>query len=328
MVKNNISNKILYWYDNNKRDLPWRKPKSKKQSQYYTLVSEIMLQQTQVNTVIPYFKNFISQLPNFNKLSKVPDRKLLKMWEGLGYYSRAKNLRKSAKIIVNHFNNKLPDSFENLKKLPGVGDYTSKAILALEFNKKVIPIDGNIERLIKRIFLLKNFDEISKQNLIIKSSFFGESKRQRDYVQALMELGALTCKPREPLCNSCPINNYCMSYKFKDFDLIKKIKKIKTKYFKANIYMQRDKMFLIKNKKFNFLKNHLIFPMIEIKELEYKSSLKKKTNIKISNIDMKILINKTNNIPPKKGIVIKSNNISSEVLPSFTKKIFRLALSQ
>lgn len=328
MVKNNISNKILYWYDNNKRDLPWRKPKSKKQSQYYTLVSEIMLQQTQVNTVIPYFKNFISQLPNFNKLSKVPDRKLLKMWEGLGYYSRAKNLRKSAKIIVNHFNNKLPDSFENLKKLPGVGDYTSKAILALEFNKKVIPIDGNIERLIKRIFLLKNFDEISKQNLIIKSSFFGESKRQRDYVQALMELGALTCKPREPLCNSCPINNYCMSYKFKDFNLLKKIKKTKTKYFKANIYMQRDKMFLIKNKKFNFLKNHLIFPMIEIKELEYKSSLKKKTNIKISNIDMKILINKTNNIPPKKGIVIKSNNISSEVLPSFTKKIFRLALSQ
>ena len=142
MNNGKISDKILHWYDYNKRDLPWRNPKNKKQSEYYTLVSEIMLQQTQVSTVIPFFKRFTNELPNLKKLSKVNNQKLLKLWEGLGYYSRAKNLKKTSKILISKFEGNLPNKIEDLKKLPGIGDYTSKAILALEFNEKTIPIDG------------------------------------------------------------------------------------------------------------------------------------------------------------------------------------------
>ena len=329
MATLNISNKILNWYDNNKRDLPWRHPKSKEQSHYYTLISEFMLQQTQVKTVIPYFKKFVYEIPNINSLSKVDDRKLLKLWEGLGYYSRAKNLKRTAKLILKRKKKHLlPDTLKDLKELPGIGDYTSKAILALEYNRKVIPLDGNIERLIKRIFYLRKINEIKKENLMLKTHLLGYSSRQRDYVQALMEFGSLICKPSDPLCNNCPINNKCASFKLKDFKILKKIKSNKVKYFKADIYCGKEKTFLIKNNKFNFLKNLLIFPMNEIKAIEYNSSKSKKFQIKISNMNMKILINKNNKIPNKKGTIVNYNKIDNAIIPSFTKKIFDVALSQ
>ncbi len=328
MNKINISNKILDWYDNNKRDLPWRKPKSKKQSHYFTLVSEVMLQQTQVKTVIPFFKRFVGKIPNIKKLAKIEEKKLLKLWEGLGYYSRAKNLRKSAKLILKNKNCLLPDNITELKKLPGIGEYTSRAILALEFNIKTIPIDANIERLIKRVLLLKKNHELEKKNLITKSNFFGYSYRQRDYVQALMELGALVCKPIDPLCGNCPISDKCKSFKNSDFKIIKKSKKNKIKYFKADIYLKKNKILLIRNQKFNFLRDLLILPMKEIREKDYKHSLKQKTQIKMSNMDMKILINKNKKIPHKKGKFINYKNKTDVVLPSFTKKLFRVALNK
>ena len=164
MTRQNIPNKILNWYDNNKRDLPWRKKVSGTRKEYFTLVSEFMLQQTQVKTVIPYFENFISKIPDLKILSTVSDAKLMKCWEGLGYYSRARNLKKSAKYIINEFNGQLPNNEDDLKSLPGVGDYTSKAIMAIAFNKKIIPLDGNVERILKRVFYLKKQKEISKEN--------------------------------------------------------------------------------------------------------------------------------------------------------------------
>ena len=328
MVTLNISNKILNWYDNNKRDLPWRHPKSKEQSHYYTLISEFMLQQTQVKTVIPYFKKFVYEIPNIKSLSKADDRKLLKLWEGLGYYSRAKNLKRTAKLILKRKKYLLPDTLKDLKELPGIGDYTSRAILALEYNQKVIPLDGNIERLIKRIFYLRKINEIKKENLMLKTHLLGCSYRQRDYVQALMELGSLICKPFDPLCNNCPISNKCASFKLKDFRILKKIKSNKVKYFRADIYCNKEKTFLIKNNKFNFLKNLLIFPMNEIEAIEYNSSKNKKFQIKISNMNMKILININNKIPDKKGTIVNYKKIGNAIIPSFTKKIFDVALSQ
>ena len=152
MGKQNISKKILHWYDNNKRILPWRKHVTKKQKQYFTLVSEFMLQQTQVKTVIPYFENFIKKIPNLNKLSKVNDAKLMKCWEGLGYYSRAINLKKTSRKIISDFGGSLPSNIEDLKILPGIGAYTSRAIMAIAFNKPIIPLDGNVERILKRVF--------------------------------------------------------------------------------------------------------------------------------------------------------------------------------
>jgi len=141
MIESMISKKILKWYDFNKRDLPWRKKCSKSKKEYHTLISEFMLQQTQVATVIPYFNRFIKILPTIEKLSKVDNSKLFKLWEGLGYYSRARNLKKTAQVIVKKHNKKIPNNFEDLLSLPGIGNYTASAILSIGFNKPYIPLD-------------------------------------------------------------------------------------------------------------------------------------------------------------------------------------------
>ena len=219
-----ITNKILNWYDIHKRSLPWRKKTSLKKKQYYTLVSEFMLQQTQVATVIPYFNRFIKNIPDIETLANFDNLKLLKFWEGLGYYSRVRNLKKSAQIIIENFNKKLPSDFLELKSLPGIGDYTASAISAIAFNKPLIPLDGNIERVLKRYLYLKKDSQIQKENLIKQKKIFGISKRSGDYAQALMELGALICKPKNPICIQCPISKKCISFIKKDFSLTKVIK--------------------------------------------------------------------------------------------------------
>ena len=220
-----ITNKILNWYDINKRSLPWRKKTSSKKKQYYTLVSEFMLQQTQVVTVIPYFNRFIKNIPDLETLASFENRKLIKLWEGLGYYSRVRNLKKAAQMVIKDFNKTLPDNIIDLKSLPGIGDYTASAIMAIAFNKPVIPLDGNIERVLKRYLYLKNENQIQKDNLTKQKKIFGTSLRSSDYAQALMELGALICKPINPYCERCPISGKCKSYKKKDFVLTKFKKK-------------------------------------------------------------------------------------------------------
>ena len=195
MTNQNIPKKILYWYDNNKRALPWRKKVSKKKQEYFTLVSEFMLQQTQVKTVIPYFEKFIKEFPNLKSLAKSSDHKILKNWEGLGYYSRARNLKKTAIKLLKDYKGELPEDIETLKSLPGIGEYTSRSILAIAHNKPYIPMDGNVERILKRVFLLKTDYEISKENLNKKKSFFGFSKRSSDYAQPIRKKGALIGKP-------------------------------------------------------------------------------------------------------------------------------------
>ena len=324
MKKQNIPKKILYWYDNNKRKLPWRKHVSKKQKQYFTLVSEFMLQQTQVKTVIPYFNNFVEKIPNIETLAKVRNRKLMKCWEGLGYYSRARNLKKTAQKVISNLKGNLPSSIEELKKLPGIGDYTSQAISAIAFNKAIIPLDGNVERVLKRVLYLKKEKEITKENLNYEKSFFGVSKRCSDYAQAIMEIGALICKPSNPVCLKCPISDYCVSFKKNDFQIKSKNKFHKVKYFEAKIYKNKDKYLLIKNNKFNFLINLPIFPMKEVKKDKFKSSLNSKININMSNMKMKIILNKKDKLPKiKNSFLLNKNNIQTIILPSFTKKIFK-----
>ena len=323
MNDKNIPKKILYWYDNNKRFLPWRKKVSLKKREYYTLVSEFMLQQTQVKTVIPYFDNFIKKIPNINSLAKVKNETLMRYWEGLGYYSRARNLKKSAIKILKEYNGRLPSTIEELKALPGIGDYTSRAIMAIAFNKKIIPLDGNVERILKRVFYLRKADEISKEYLNNKIFFFGSSNRASDYAQAIMEIGALVCKPNNPLCIKCPISLNCVSFKKNDFMIKTKNKFKKTKYFEAKIYQNNDQYLLVKNHKFNFLKNMPIFPMNEVEEKKYKYSNSKKINIKLSNMDMKIILNKVDRLPNiKNKILLDRAHTKSIILPSFTKKIF------
>ena len=314
-----ITKKILKWYDLNKRSLPWRKKLSPQKKQYYTLVSEFMLQQTQVVTVIPYFNKFIKNLHSINKLANVKEKKLIKFWEGLGYYSRAKNLKKAAKIIVKKFQGKLPNNFDDLVSLPGVGNYTASAILAIAFNKPFIPLDGNIERVLKRYLYLKKDKEIQKDYLSRKKSIFGVSSRSDDYAQALMELGALICKPKKPSCYQCPISDNCISYKKKDFDLVMKIKKNINKYFVLKVYKKNNKYLLIKNTKFNFLKNLKIFPM---EELSKPKNFDENLNFKMSNMNMNIKIQYVkDNQKFSSSCWVDKKKLNNYMLPSFTKKV-------
>ena len=316
-----VTKKILKWYDLNKRSLPWRKNVSLEKRQYYTLVSEFMLQQTQVATVIPYFNRFIKNVPSLKILAKVQNKKLIKLWEGLGYYSRARNLKKTAQVIIKNFKGKLPDNFENLISLPGIGNYTASAILAIAFNKPYIPLDGNIERVLKRYLYLKKDKEIQKNNLIQKKSIFGISSRSSDYAQALMELGALICKPNNPLCYQCPISKNCKSYKKKDFNLTKNIKKNKDKYFILKVYKKNQRYLLIKNTKFNFLKNLTIFPM---EELSNPKNFNENLNFKMSNMNMNIKIQYSkNNRRLPSSYWVDQKKIKNYMLPTFTKKIVK-----
>ena len=316
-----ITKKILKWYDLNKRSLPWRKNVSLKKKQYFTLVSEFMLQQTQVVTVIPYFNRFIKNIPDLKSLSKVPNKKLIKLWEGLGYYSRAQNLKKTAQILTKTFKGRLPSSFEDLKSLPGIGNYTASAILAIAFNKNYIPLDGNIERVLKRYLYLKKDKEIQKNNLIKKKSIFGSSSRSSDYAQALMELGALICKPTNPLCNQCPISKNCKSLQKKDFDLTKNTKKNIDKYFLLKVYKKNQRYLLIRNTKFNFLKNLAIFPM---EELSKSKNFNENLNLKMSNMNMNIKIKYFKNIGKfRSPYWVDEEKLDNYILPSFTKKIVK-----
>ena len=282
-----------------------------------------MLQQTQVKTVIPYFINFIDKIPNLNSLAKVNNNLLMRCWEGLGYYSRVRNLKKTAIKILKDYKGRLPNTIDKLKSLPGIGDYTSRAIMAIAFNEKIIPLDGNVERILKRVFYLRKENEITKEYLNSKKYFFGTSNRSSDYAQAIMEIGALVCKPINPLCLQCPISKNCISFKNKDFEIKTKNKFNKIKYFEAKIYEKNNKYLLIKNEKFNFLKNMPIFPMKEVEEKKYKFSNNKKISIKLSNMDMKIILNKIDKLPNLTNkILLEKDNSKSKILPSFTKKIF------
>ena len=316
-----ISKKILNWYDLNKRSLPWRNDVSSVKKQYYTLVSEFMLQQTQVSTVIPYFNKFIKDIPNLKILAKVNNKKLIKLWEGLGYYSRVRNLKKTAQFIIKNYNGKLPSNFEDLLTLPGIGNYTASAISAIAFNKPYIPLDGNIERVLKRYLYLKKDNEIQKNNLIKKKSIFGLSLRSNDYAQALMELGALICKPTKPLCNQCPISKKCKSLQKMDFELRKNNKKNIDKYFLLKVYKKDQRYLLIKNTKFNFLKNLKIFPM---EELSKPKNFNENLNFKMSNMNMNIKIEYLKNSRKfQSPHWVDEKKLENYMLPSFTKKIVK-----
>lgn len=204
-----LSASLLEWFDKNKRELPFRKNRN-----LYTIwISEVMLQQTKVDTVIPYFNSWIKKFPNINAVAQASEESILKSWEGLGYYSRCRNLHKAAKIIVNDYGSKIPVDWDNFRSLPGVGDYTAGAVLSIAFNKNYVAIDGNVKRVISRIIGRK---KLSKYNLnYIKSFLLKNMDRNRagDFNEAVMELGACICLPRSPKCKRCPIKSFCSGYK-------------------------------------------------------------------------------------------------------------------
>tara|TARA_B100000579_G_C22789776_1_gene833838 strand:- start:68 stop:1087 length:1020 start_codon:yes stop_codon:yes gene_type:complete len=326
----NLSKKILYWYDNNKRMLPWRFINSKKKLGFYTLVSEFMLQQTQIKTVLPYFLRFIKRFPNIRKLSNANTRSILKQWEGLGYYSRAKNLHLTSKIICKKYSEKIPQEINDLKLLPGIGDYTASILMAVVHNKPYIAFDGNVKRVMSRFFGI-NYDENSENLKLIKnkSNVFLSQSRHGDLAQALMELGALVCKPTNPKCFRCPLKKFC-SFKKSNIYFTKKIKRSNKLKYVALCYLKKNKVLVTNKNPSGFLNDMLTVPMIKLKnfhKLNYKKNceiLNKEVSHSISNSNLKIKIalsRKNLNLP--NHFWLDKKNIKKHPIPALTKKIFK-----
>jgi len=207
-----LSDKLLHFYDTSKRILPWRDNKIP----YYIWISEIMLQQTRVEAVIPYFNRFIKALPTISDLAKVDEDSLLKLWEGLGYYNRARNLKKAAIMIETEFGGMMPETKDELESLPGIGPYTSGALLSIAYEQQVAAVDGNVLRVFSRFYQIEADIKNPKTKATIKALVQDSLplSRNGDYNQAIMELGATVCIPNgRPLCEICPLKEECLSYK-------------------------------------------------------------------------------------------------------------------
>jgi A/G-specific adenine glycosylase len=207
----NFQNQLLDWYDQEFRDLPWRSATDP----YRIWVSEIMLQQTQVIKVIPYYEKFVKTFPNINALAKANLAAVLKIWEGLGYYARARNLHKAARFIEAEFNGQFPRQVSDILLLPGIGPYTAAAIASIVYSENMAVVDGNVNRVLARLYQLKEDPKSTSGKKRFQQLADAKLSKTRpgDYNQAMMELGAVICKPRSPICAKCPVQNYCGSYK-------------------------------------------------------------------------------------------------------------------
>jgi A/G-specific adenine glycosylase len=205
--KQKIQRRILRWFKKAARDLPWRRT----HEPYAIWVSEIMLQQTQVATVIPYYHRFLKSFPTVRHLAQAGLSSVLKVWEGLGYYSRARNLHRAAQVIVNQFGGRVPDTLDDLLRLPGIGRYTAGAILSIAYNKEVPILDGNVRRVLSRLFAISENPLKGKTgNLLWQiSETLIPHRRANAFNQALMDLGSMICTPREPQCVRCPLIDDC-----------------------------------------------------------------------------------------------------------------------
>ena len=325
-LKATLSKKILAWYDNSKRILPWRVSKKSPKKLYYRLLSEFMLQQTQVKTVIPYFKKFTKNYKTLKSLSKANENQILKLWEGLGYYRRARNLLASAKLLVKKYNSKLPDDLKELKKLPGVGEYTANALLGLVHDKPTIALDGNVKRIFARYLNKKeigiNFEKLISIN---KKKLFS-TNRNSDFVEALMEFGALVCKPKDPKCGDCCLNKSCRYLKSTNKIKNNKRKQIKIMHYDIFCYLNKSKRIaLTKENKISFLKNFNLPSIKKMKNIKSNKNWKFLKNYKNSISNQKLNINLYYKFSSKIPLSYKwySLNNNKEFIPSFTKKIFQ-----
>jgi A/G-specific adenine glycosylase len=208
----NIPDALLEWYDRERRDLPWRYAPGAAADPYRVWLSEIMLQQTTVKTVIPYFEKFLKLWPTVADLAAADEEEVLQAWAGLGYYSRARNLHACARRIVEDFNGAFPRTEADLLKLPGIGPYTAAAIAAIAFGEQATPVDGNIERVTARLFAVREALPDAKRALRGLAASLTPAARPGDFAQAMMDLGATICTPKRPSCLVCPLQGACEAH--------------------------------------------------------------------------------------------------------------------
>ncbi|MFO8054752.1 MAG: A/G-specific adenine glycosylase [Bacteroidales bacterium] len=267
-----LTKNLISWYTANKRNLPWRRSKDP----FTIWLSEIILQQTRVEQGLKYYHRFTSEFRNVNALANASEEKILRMWQGLGYYSRARNLHATANQIVKDYHSSFPGTFKELLKLKGVGDYTAAAIASIAFDQAVPAVDGNVKRVISRLFDIRENTGNSTTYNKIKAicATLMQEENPGSFNQAIMEFGALHCKPKNPDCINCPLNSYCMAYSegmVNELPVKYKTQKKKNRYFNYLIIENKSSTkpyFYIRQRKKNDIWHMLFeFPMIEDNKL-------------------------------------------------------------
>ncbi len=283
----NFNYLILSWFDRNKRELPWRNTKNP----FHIWLSEIILQQTRVDQGTNFYLNFITEFDTVQDLANSDEQKVLKLWQGLGYYSRARNLHFTAKYISNELNGVFPNTFNGLKKLKGVGDYTAAAIASIVYNEPVPAVDGNMFRVFSRYFNVEDDISLAKTKKVFWDLGLEiiDQKRPGDFNQAVMDLGATICLPKAPKCENCPLNNSCESLRLnKVMQLPVKTKKVKVtnRYLHFILIENEDQIALSKRIGNDVWRNLYTFPLIETTTdlLDHKELIDQNLHLELSYI--------------------------------------------
>ena len=290
----NFSKNVISWYSSNKRDLPWRHTINP----YYIWLSEIILQQTQVKQGLPYYESFVKAFPTVSDLAESDEENVLKLWQGLGYYSRARNLHYTAKHIVNELGGVFPDNYKEIIKLKGIGDYTASAIASIAFGEVAAVVDGNVYRVLSRFYGIDtpiNTTKGIKEFKALATELI-DQKQPALFNQAIMEFGAQQCKPKNPYCIICPLQSACMAFqKNKISELPVKLKKLKVRnrYFNYLVIIDNKRNTIIEQRTQKGIWQNLYqFPLIEtdrsISILEFKSSASENKFLKKLNFEFNL----------------------------------------
>ena len=282
-----LQKQLLAWYQANQRDLPWRRANNP----YHIWVSEVMLQQTQVNTVLEYYRRFINAFPGLKRLAQADVQSVLKLWEGLGYYARARNLHRAAQCVVKQHAGKIPNTWEAFYSLPGVGDYIAAAVLSIAFEQPYAVVDGNVKRVLARLYKISapvNQPQ-SYRRFKATANKLLDVKRPGTFNQAMMELGALICKPRHPACDACPLNSVCRAYQTQQVALFPKRKKRAATpqyHISVGVVFKKDRVLITRRKPEGLLGGLWEFPGGKIRDGESASAgclreIKEEVNLQV-----------------------------------------------
>ena len=321
-----LYNQLYTWFDHNKRVLPWRET----EDAYKIWVSEIILQQTRVEQGLPYFMRFVERFPTLLSLAQAKEDEVLRYWQGLGYYSRARNMYKAAQQIVSNGLNTFPQTFDDIRALPGIGDYTAGAISAFAYNQPYPALDGNVYRVLARLTDCEiPFDtSAGKRHFHQLANEILDRNNPRLFDSALMEFGALYCVPAAPDCNACPLRTWCQAYAHNTVSLLpvrKPRPKIRDRYFNYTIYITPDKQTLIRQRQDKDIWHHLWeFPLAETDRLlpaKGLSSIDLKHQLSHQRIHARFVIMQTKNLPAIEGTqAISISDLDNYALSRLTLK--------
>jgi A/G-specific adenine glycosylase len=264
-----LRKQLIKWYQANQRDLPWRRS----DNPYHIWVSEVMLQQTQVKTVLNYYRRFLKKFPNINRLAAADLEAVLKVWEGMGYYARARNLHRAAKAVVEHHAGRIPHQWDTFRNLPGVGDYIAAAVLSIAFNQAHAVVDGNVKRVLARLHKIQapvNRTDAHRQFKEAADKLL-DSRQPGIFNQAMMELGALICRPRNPLCDACPLVRHCRAYQSRqtaDFPQRQKTRATPQHHIAVGVVFKNDRVLITRRQTDGLLGGLWEFPGGKIRDSE------------------------------------------------------------